>query len=55
MAALTGKHFRLSKDAKRILSTLPKEMRTDFKKSMIDAEHSYAVNRNKRATAPKEE
>lgn len=55
MAALTGKHFRLSKDAKRVLSTLPKEQRGLYRKSMVDAEHTYTTQRNKRYTAPKEE
>lgn len=47
--ALTGKHFRLSKEAKAMLATMDdKVARNHFKRMMIDAEHSYTVNRNKR-------
>lgn len=48
MATVTGKHFKLSKDAKRVMATLPKGQRGLFKQSMIDAEHSYVTNRTKR-------
>lgn len=47
--AKTNASFNLSKSTKRVMSTiLSKEQRAIFRHSMIDAEHSYIVNKNRR-------
>lgn len=47
--ARTNSSFKLSKDTKRILSTImDKTERNIYKTAMIDAEHSYIVNRHRR-------
>jgi hypothetical protein len=38
----TTSNFKLSKSTKRVLATLPTEMRGNFKRMMIDAEVSFA-------------
>jgi hypothetical protein len=38
----TTSNFKLSKSTKRVLATLPTEMRSNFKRMMIDAEVSFA-------------
>lgn len=52
MAALTGKHFNLSKSTKCILGALPKGARGLYKKMMIDAEHTYITQRTRRYKEP---
>lgn len=47
--AKTNASFNLSKTTKRIMSTIIDPTRRNiFKNSMIDAEHSYIVNKNRR-------
>ncbi len=47
--AKTNASFNLSKSTKRVMSTiLNKEQRAIFRQSMIDAEHSYTVNKHRR-------
>lgn len=47
--AKTNSSFNLTKTTKRIMSTIVNaERRASFKKLMIDAEHSYIVNKNRR-------
>lgn len=47
--ARTNSSFNLTKSTKRVMSTiLNAERRASFKKLMIDAEHSYIVNKNRR-------
>jgi len=38
----TTSNFKLSKSTKRVLATLPTDMRGNFKHMMIDAEVSFA-------------
>jgi hypothetical protein len=40
----TNATFKLSKPTKRMLSTLTGEARSNFKKSMIDAEYTRSMN-----------
>lgn len=47
--AKTNASFNLSKDAKRTMSTiLDKGQRAIYRQAMIDAEHSYVVNRHRK-------
>ena len=38
-----GKLFKLSKDTKRVMATLPLARRHDFKRSMIEAEVAASI------------
>jgi len=47
--AKTNASFNLSKSVKRVMSTIvDRNRRAVYKQSMIDAEHSYVVNKNRR-------
>lgn len=47
--ARTNSNFNLSKDTKRVLGTfLDKNERSIYKRAMVDAEHSYTVNRHRK-------
>jgi hypothetical protein len=49
--AKTNSSFKLSKDTKRVLSTFTNRAdRNIYKQAMIEAEHSYIVNRHRRST-----
>ena len=47
--AKTNASFNLSKPVRRVMGTiLNREQRTVYKQAMIDAEHSYTVNRHRK-------
>ena len=43
MSTAKKEDFRMSKQTKRILATLPKDEQPTFKKHMIDAEESFCL------------
>ena len=47
--ARTNSNFNLSKPVRRVMGTiLNRAERTAYKQAMIDAEHSYTVNRHRK-------
>jgi len=52
--ARTNSSFKLSKDTKRVLATIVDPVqRGIYRQAMIDAEHSYTVNRHRKFSSEK--
>lgn len=48
MAHKTNQAFKLSQSTKRMMATLPKGVRNEYKKTMIDAQVTEQVNKMRR-------
>lgn len=48
MAYKTNQAFKLSQTTKRMMANLPKGLRNDYKKIMIDGQMSEQVNKTRR-------